>query len=1779
MNAIRHASALLLVLALSPPAAAQGILDDLLGGGSNSGSCGVTMSCPAPDTPDPPTQCVNNDIGNPCATPNGPATQSSPAGQSVGAGNPISVLSGNKHQREADLHALPGVLGLEIVRHYNSQRSRDERPGIHLGPGWRLSYDTRLYPTPGNLQIVQADGSRVIFARNPDDPGRCASLDPARGQVLITQGARGEQYVWHWPDGRQLFFDARGRLTQILAPTGEFVSIQRDPAGRLVSVTDPQGRALLFTHTEDLRAIAHIDSPLGRFSYTYDDAGNLAKLTLPTHYDPGERPHAFANRGTTTSTLAREYHYEDERFPTLLTGITVSGSGSDGQPIHQRIATWAYDDQARAVRSVRGPLPPDGERGPEDLALDFSAPGRTVLTNSLGQTTTYLTGLIGSERRILEARGPGCATCPPTNVRYRYDEAARPVLATALDDEGRPLRITHTTFDDHGRALRIERHRFIDGRPVLQDWVRYAYAPHSHTAPVLIARPSVVPGQEHQVRIDYNDAGQPIRMHETGFSPLDATGRPAASAQAATPIERTTTYAYTQINGRSLLAEIDGPLPNGPEASPQDSDITRFEWDERGRFITAVTAPGARRNELDHDPHTGLLAAVHNAEGHRTAFIQDARQQLTELRRSGPGGAQAYRFRHDALGHPVEAGTAGGGGQDYQPQWRRAYDPAGRLQWQASPLGVLRTWRYDTESRLTETGIHSASMARIHRYEYDAHGRLTAFNDNAGRTQRIHYSPAGLPQAHEDALGRTTAPTRSRSDPAPRHLRDDFGRTVLTLSPDSGAARREFDAADRLVAMHDARGNRARYDYDPQGRILRQVITDAHTGDDERTQWRYVGAHLAELIHPAQRERYEYDARGYRSARIVTLNTPQGEHTAVTRYEHDESGQLVATTLPDGSRLEYRRNGQGQVVALARSTVHTPWLRWLGRDQIIVRDITRDLAGLRSYTTGNGIQAQYQRSRDGTLARIAYRRPGPTLAALPGIAQAHAQNPPPQPPAPSTLPGALGLPADPQALIDHRYLWDVRGNLLYQRQHAGETRHLSHAYDTRSRLVASVAAGEGGEEQAVWRYAYDHSQRRVLDQQGIDSQAELRAGTRRSTFEPGSHRRTDTEPARYSASGQPEQLGRREYDWDARGRLVAVREDGAEIARYGYDHRGLRNTIQAGGQTRHILHDAVRQPLAELDGAGRITRQYVFLADMALAVIDTPDGAALAPADRNPFARIGGDLLRIVQSWFAGLDGIAWLHANHLGAPEAATDGGGQVIWRASYAPFGAASITARDGFALHLRLPGQYFDIETGLHYNRARYYDPDLGQYLTPDPLGTPDGPNPYAYVAFNPFKYIDPDGLILFAFDGTDNSRDQRELQRLGGSRTNVARFWDLYDDGPRNYVSGVGTRHFEDGNTNYLGEAYQDILPNGFGPIPDRGGNYTGRERIDRMWSYFIDEAEAMEDDEVMDIDIVGFSRGAAQAREFANRLTAASIVIDGVRFIQYSATDSASGEEVTRCQPVNLRFMGLFDTVLSTDLPSGAAYRLGIPGEFAYVAHAVALNEYRSQPYSSDVFGYPFNAAFWNSTRRNLPDDLHQGGFPLESIGAGSLTPDQVRIERGFIGAHADIGGGYDEGENQLSFVALNWMVEQAKKAGVNMDVSRLPSIASIANPILHDQSNALRIGDPRNTPLVSREVGHGDSAYTEWELLRAEDRRVRGAASGTTQREMGFTDFGPKDRSLTNAETHTFIDYTGRPTTGNPDDTWNAITGNQTGRVDIQEYMRWLCANGYFNENAPQCPS
>ncbi|MCC2961297.1 DUF2235 domain-containing protein [Massilia sp. IC2-278] len=1696
----------------------------------------ITPDCPpnsscVPSTPPvtPPGTCGPGPGGATCGA-GGPAASGSATGINVGAGNPVNIINGNKYGREVDMPALPGVLGLEIVRHYNSAYSGPNGSTNLLGRGWKLSYETDLYITPATLQVVQADGSRIIFSRDPRQPSLCASGDPADGSIEIIRRTRQEEYVWTMADGRKLSFDTRGKLVQVRHPGGEFLTLGYDRGGLLLSVTDPQGRSLRLNYrsrsSNAFAGVESIDSPLGRFTYRHggtppkgatvgarDLLANLAGVRYP------------GNAG------GRDYHYEDTLRPTYLTGISLL----DGQGA-QRYATYRYNADGKAVFTSHA-----GNSG--KVELDFSAPGRTTLTNSLGQKTVYRHAVLAGQYRLLEVRGPGCADCGETNLRYSYDEAGRLLETTKLDRNGQPLRGLRTEYDARSRPLRIRQFAYVNGKPARAELVtRYEYG--QFDSPTLIVRPSVVAGKEAVTRIAYNDAAQPLSISEHGWAP-----HAGDQAGAAVPIVRTTRYGYRTVNGRSLLARIDGPLPNGPKATPADSDITEIEWDGKGNAPLALTRPGMLRSSVEYDA-LWRIAGVRSDSGAATRYGYDARGRRSTV----TSGGIAWQTRFDVLDRIAETGYTKDGA--YTATSRRGADLGGLNVWSVNRDGQWQRQLFDTEGRLRETGLRAGARAQVRQYAYDEANRLSAVSDaeggvrrivwNAadqaearidalGRVQRYRYDGSGqlaevidaantwqaqATQIERDALGITTAVTAANGART-RYTTDDFGRTLRIDSPDSGAATRRYDEAGRLVATGDALGNRAEYRYDAAGRIVRQSVSGPGMARPQVTSWIYEGALLVAVEHPVQGERYAYDAKGRLLQKTVTLQRPGGAPlVSSVRYGYGADGQTESVTLADGSLLQVKRDAMNAVVGLERQRIVTPWLRWMLPAERLAHGIRRDLADISGFEYGNGIRARFERSAAGALARVAYER-GPGTAQAPGaghapaaasaslarrfgIAPAHAASA--QPAAP------LALRFDTQAVLDYRYLWDVQGNLL-RLAAAGGVR--DHAYDAHDRLIVEArrdtAAGlrqvalDGAAEA---RYFYDKGGNRILGQEGATLRTAYAPDSNRWLGQPGAQG-----AVQYDANGQPRSAGKRSYGWDALGKLVSVREGARLLAEYRYNHRGERVAKRTGDQQRFYLYSG-RRLNAELDAEGRVLREYVYLAGRPLAVIDSEDGVDPAtPA--SAFVQALRDVGTAFRNWF-GIAGqsVTYLHTNHLGAPEAATDGDGKAVWKVRYAAFGAvtADERVRSAFRQPLRLPGQVEDEETGLYYNDHRYYDPRTGRYLSPDPLGLHAAANAYAYVDSNPLKYVDPEGLVLFAFDGTGNTQDANWLRENQSSLSNVALFQRAYSDNSR-YISGVGTVDTSDPS--------RPIRPGDYVPwyIPlsdekaDMGANYSGRARIERMVEYFRMEADLAADNEIMEIDIIGFSRGAAQARDFANRIVANTT--NG----WYRYTTIENGATVTHCQRVNFRFMGLWDTVLSTDWGSGPDYQLGIPDQFAYVAQAVALNEFRGQ------------------TLRDLSGSV--GAFPLESILGNRAPENKTRIELGFIGAHADIGGGFASDQNDLAKVALNWMLNQAVKAGVPVSTSTAPIKA---DPVLHDKS---------------------DNQFTGAPTASEEDRQVRYTNGRTsTQRNMSGAgmEFG---------DTGQFISYL----PGTADAEGNLVRTPRadyvTGNVNMPAYLEWLKQHGY----------
>ena len=208
--------------------------------------------------------------------------------------------------------------------------------------------------------------------------------------------------------------------------------------------------------------------------------------------------------------------------------------------------------------------------------------------------------------------------------------------------------------------------------------------------------------------------------------------------------------------------------------------------------------------------------------------------------------------------------------------------------------------------------------------------------------------------------------------------------------------------------------------------------------------------------------------------------------------------------------------------------------------------------------------------------------------------------------------------------------------------------------------------------------------------------------------------------------GRTVKQGNQNYEYDSQNRLTKISttdETGnlIPIADYRYNtfnQRVAKTTYNHQGnqtKTTYYFYDGNQLIAETTDTAGQQAdnlKQYVWLNDTPIAILQQGD--------------------------------LYYIHTDHRNAPIAVTDNTSKLIWQAHNEDFGYATINANSTFELNLRLSNQYYDSESGLHYNTNRYYDALNQQYLTPDPLGLAAGPDLFAFALNQPHSISDPDGL---------------------------------------------------------------------------------------------------------------------------------------------------------------------------------------------------------------------------------------------------------------------------------------------------------------------------------------------------------------------------------------------------------------------------------------------------
>ncbi len=488
----------------------------------------------------------------------------------------------------------------------------------------------------------------------------------------------------------------------------------------------------------------------------------------------------------------------------------------------------------------------------------------------------------------------------------------------------------------------------------------------------------------------------------------------------------------------------------------------------------------------------------------------------------------------------------------------------------------------------------------------------------------------------------------------------------------------------------------------------------------------------ARRVNPPHRHTRKYNSRG----QLTAIRDSLGRET---RYDYNEAGDLTTITGPDGSRTETQYDGRGNVLSTTRGG--------------LTRRMAYDAAGrVTQLTNENGSHSGFTWD---ALDRLTEQ------TGFDGRTQRYGYDPAFYPQSSSTVWADNRITEDMQ----YRYRYDCYGRLTEKtdripegviRMHDERTHRYD--YDSQHRLVRYVRT-QYGETQAEGRYVYDPTGRRV--------------GKRVWKREPVHWSETRTE-----LSARPYETW---YGWEG-DRLTTVQTQQRRV-----------QTVYAPGSFTPLLR-------VETENTELAKTRHRSLAEK-LEQEGSGDGEAVQfpAALRAMLDRLEDELRRDAVSE----ESRAWLtqcgltaeqmknqleprpeperkvhlyHCDHRGLPLALISPDNTVAWRAEYDEWGN-QLSEDNPAQLEqlIRLPGQQYDDESGLYYNRHRYYSPGQGRYITQDPIGLAGGWNPYIYP-LNPVSFVDFLGLQSNPLD-QDEELNNREY---GGYQENqCCSFLSLHD----------------------------------------------------------------------------------------------------------------------------------------------------------------------------------------------------------------------------------------------------------------------------------------------------------------------------------------------------------------------------------------------------------------
>ena len=845
------------------------------------------------------------------------------------------------------------------------------------------------------------------------------------------------------------------------------------------------------------------------------------------------------------------------------------------------------------------------------------------------------------------------------------------------------------------------------------------------------------------------------------------------------PAENT---AFTWDTTRNLM------LSRTAAAGSSVAQTTSYTWDPKFRLPDTVTQPG-RVTTYTYDSHGNVLNqtqqdTVNNLTRTTTASYTYSGtvpgavlQMVVHGPRTDLAQITTTNFYPPDATCPGSA-TLGCRGQIQsvtnalgQVTTVDAYNAAGKPLHITDPNGLVIQLSYDAMNRLTAAQVGAETT----QYQYDPVGDLTQVTRPDGSTVAYSYDAAhrliGIALADGshvaytlDAAGDITREQifDGAGNPTYTHSRvyDALGRLVQDIGAYNQTTADTRDAHDNLTGQNGPRtdiSDVTSYQYDPLNRLI--ALTQANGGVDKMA---YDALnHLTQVTDPDnQVTQYVPDAWG------DALKTISAD-TGTTTRTFDAAGNLITATDAMGQVTTYAYDALDRVVSKSSSVAGTPAYTF-------VYDTCADGIGHLCTVEDNGAptiafsydsQERLASRTDtilGTSVTTAYTyAPGGALASL-------------------TYPSG-------QTVL---YAYDALGRVsqVSVQPPGGATPIVLASHFTYNAFAgpASYTFGNG----AAYVQALDQDDRPTVQQSGpwVKSATYDQAGDLSTLTDASNTAQTYSydalghlTAASNSAAGS---YGSRAYAYDPNGNRTSVTRNGAAQT-YTYSppnwlaQDGANNQLRnADGNPAYIntptlqgtlVYDGYERPYAIAENPDSQygynafnARTYKDILGQITGFVYSQDGKLLgektAGGPEQDYVYLYGKLLARLDTSSAGSPTVYYFHTDALGTPQAMTDANQQIVWQASYTPFGTATVTQQT-IVNNLRFPGQYFDQDTGLNYNLNRFYDPTTGRYISADPSGLAAGTNLYAYVGGNPVNLVDPRGL---SSDGTPGNNQAQNKQ---------------------------------------------------------------------------------------------------------------------------------------------------------------------------------------------------------------------------------------------------------------------------------------------------------------------------------------------------------------------------------------------------------------------------------